>query len=298
LWIQRVLVGAVILLVSLAALAIFAWYQAVLAGSAKQEAEIALNYAWTVYGRAQNLAVTAGAAQSTSTALSETAVVAQRTSEAAQKAGATALAAAQAGLSAASTESARSQALAGTIEALEAANQALPATIAPANLTATAAADKTTAQARGTQLAQIGATQTAMVEATQTSVVQATQTAIAVATSTVIAGATQTAMAETRYCYVGELTRRESIGPPAISIWGRVLDRNGRGVKDVLVRIENDWGWSMELRTQPQGWFRVDGLTEPIKWTVRLPDYGASVPVRITDYGQRAIVTFEEKLCP
>jgi hypothetical protein len=70
------------------------------------------------------------------------------------------------------------------------------------------------------------------------------------------------------------------------------------GVGDVLVRIENGWGWSMELRTRPKGWFRVDGLTEPIVWTVRLPDDGASVKVPVKDYGQRAILTFREKPCP
>jgi hypothetical protein len=239
-------------------------------------------------------------ARATVNAVSGTAVAAQR-------AEVTALAAAKEGLSVASTGVARSQALAGTIEALEVTNEALAAQLTPtttppgvpqtpsatptpaANWTATAAA--VTAQAIETQSAQVGATQMAMVKATQTSAAQATQTAMAVE-------ATQTAMAEARYCYVGELTRRENIGPPAISIWGRVLDRNGRGVPGVLVRIVNDWGWSHELRTRPQGWFRVDGLTEPIVWTVRLPDYGASVKVPITDYGQKAIVTFAEGRCP
>ncbi|HSR34217.1 MAG TPA: hypothetical protein VLY63_26930, partial [Anaerolineae bacterium] len=225
--------------------------------------------------------------------LVRTAVVAQSTSEA----GFQTAVAAQEGLSAAATEAARSQALEGTIEALKAASQSPAAEMTPASMTVAATADAATAQAIGTQLAQIGATQTAMVEATQTSVVQATQTAIVGATQTAMVEATVAAMAETRYCFEGELTRRENIGPPAISIWGRVLDRNGVGVGEVLVRIGNDWGWFVDQRTRPQGWFRVDGLTEPIVWTVRLPDYGASVKVPMA-YGQRAIVTFAEKPCP
>jgi hypothetical protein len=285
------LAGAAILLVAFAALAGFGWDKARDAKNAQLTSE-------SNYWDAKNAVKTAVLAQGTSSARFLTGVAAQQTTEAADKAKATALAEAQEGLSSASTEVARSQALGGTIEALKAANQALPAETAPANLTATAAAGAATAQAIESKLAQVGATQTAMVEATQTAVVQATQTAIARATQTAMVEATITAMAETRYCYKGELTRRENIGPPSISIWGRVLDRNGGGVGGVLVRIENDWGWSHELRTQPKGWFRVDGLTEPIRWTVRLPDYGASVKVQITDYGQRAIVMFAEKPCP
>ena len=87
------------------------------------------------------------------------------------------------------------------------------------------------------------------------------------------------------------------IAYPLISITGKVLDRRGNGVRDVLVRV-GAFEWHHDLRTGRQGGFRMDGLSQAITWTVSLPDYGVSVEVPITGGGQMGLVEFVERRCP
>jgi hypothetical protein len=76
-----------------------------------------------------------------------------------------------------------------------------------------------------------------------------------------------------------------------------VLDRNGKGVASVLVRV-SAYNVNIDVRTGKQGGFRVDGLSQPIEWTVSLPDLGGSVQVPITNGGQMGLVEFVEEPCP
>jgi hypothetical protein len=99
------------------------------------------------------------------------------------------------------------------------------------------------------------------------------------------------------YCYVGEFVGIEEIGFPLISIRGKVTDRHGQGVANALVRV-GAYDWHTDTRTGPRGGFRVDGLAQPIEWTVSLPDYEVSVQAPITSGGQMGVVEFVEKRCP
>jgi hypothetical protein len=100
-----------------------------------------------------------------------------------------------------------------------------------------------------------------------------------------------------RYCYVGEFKGTAEITFPLVSISGKVVDRNGNGVPNVLVRI-GAFSWHTEVRTGPKGGFRLDGLNQALEWTVSLPDYGVSIQVPIRSGGQMGIVEFVEKPCP
>jgi hypothetical protein len=45
--------------------------------------------------------------------------------------------------------------------------------------------------------------------------------------------------------------------------------------------------------------FVIDGLAQPIEWTILLPDYGhVAVQVPIEKQGQKGVVRFEQKPCP
>ncbi len=99
------------------------------------------------------------------------------------------------------------------------------------------------------------------------------------------------------YCYVGTFQGTTEIAFPLISIGGKVLDRNGKGVDSVLVRV-SAYNVHIDVRTGQKGGFRVDGLSQPIEWTVSLPDLGGSVQVPITNGGQMGQIEFREKPCP
>jgi hypothetical protein len=100
-----------------------------------------------------------------------------------------------------------------------------------------------------------------------------------------------------RYCYVGEMKGTAEIAFPLISISGKVLDRNGNGVAGIAVRV-GAYNWYHDVRTGPKGGFRIDGLSQPLEWTVSLPEYDVSVQVPITSGGQMGLVEFTEKPCP
>lgn len=100
-----------------------------------------------------------------------------------------------------------------------------------------------------------------------------------------------------RYCYVGEFKGTAEIAFPLISISGKVLDRKGNGVAGVAVRV-GAYNWYHDVRTGPKGGFRIDGLSQPLEWTVSLPEYDVSVQVPITSGGQMGLVEFTEKPCP
>lgn len=98
------------------------------------------------------------------------------------------------------------------------------------------------------------------------------------------------------YCYFGTLERIEDYTYPLISIHGIVVDRKGKGVKGVRVRV-SAYEWYNEVLTGWDGLFIIDGLAQPIEWTISLPQYNASVKVPIEKHGQKAVVRFEEKPC-
>jgi hypothetical protein len=83
-----------------------------------------------------------------------------------------------------------------------------------------------------------------------------------------------------------------------IQIEGRVLNMNGEGVSDVLVRA-SAWGTELFARTWIDGSYRIHGAANAIPWEVDLPEVN-SIPVTadIESDGQRAIVGFVEKPCP
>jgi hypothetical protein len=97
---------------------------------------------------------------------------------------------------------------------------------------------------------------------------------------------------------VGALERLEDYTYPLISIHGLVVDRNGKGVKGVRVRI-SAFNWYHDVRTGWDGLFVIDGLAQAIEWTVSLPEYGdAAVQVPIEKAGQKGVVRFVEEPCP
>ena len=107
---------------------------------------------------------------------------------------------------------------------------------------------------------------------------------------------TPTPRPRVRYCYKGTLVQVQEYTPPLISIRGKVINRKGKGVKGILVRV-SAFNWYHDVRTGGDGSFIFDGLAQPIEWTISLPDYNVSVQVPIEKPGQMGIVRFEEKPC-
>jgi hypothetical protein len=94
------------------------------------------------------------------------------------------------------------------------------------------------------------------------------------------------------------VVRYDIINPGLIQIEGRVLDRNGQGVSNVLVRA-SAWGNEIVNRAWIDGTYKLHGIANAIPWEVDLPELN-SIPVTadIESDGRRAIVDFVEKPCP
>ncbi len=93
--------------------------------------------------------------------------------------------------------------------------------------------------------------------------------------------------------YVARVESREQIGGTSVYVRGRILDSNGRPVRDVRVRIQA-WDWSAYAISDGSGQFSFDGLGNPVPYTLTLADL-PSVPIEVeTEPGQMTWVAFEE----
>jgi serine/threonine protein kinase len=100
-------------------------------------------------------------------------------------------------------------------------------------------------------------------------------------------------------CFTGEVTEMVDIDHPLIQIRGFVVDEQGNGIRNVLVRISpSDWdGWQDYARTWAGGGFAWDGLAQAIRWRITLPEVDAS-PVDVPmEHGKRATVVFTRGTC-
>ena len=71
--------------------------------------------------------------------------------------------------------------------------------------------------------------------------------------------------------FVGRLVERTGIDSGKMFIRGKVLDANGKGIPSVKVRI-HAWDWSALAITDGNGQYAFDGLSNPVTYTLDLPD--------------------------
>jgi len=98
-----------------------------------------------------------------------------------------------------------------------------------------------------------------------------------------------------RPCYVGEV--KEYLDYPGIAIEVHIFDTAGQPVPGVIAHYK---AWNVEItdRTGDNGAVRRDGFTEPITWTVSLPEELAA-PLEVKFETKKiVIVEFREKPCP
>jgi outer membrane protein assembly factor BamD (BamD/ComL family) len=98
-------------------------------------------------------------------------------------------------------------------------------------------------------------------------------------------------------CFIGEVVRSDYINPGLIQIEGRVLDKNGRGVPDMLVRA-SAWGTELLTRTWVDGSYKMHGIANPIPWEVDLPEVPCVATTASLEHGRKAVVDFVEQECP
>lgn len=98
-------------------------------------------------------------------------------------------------------------------------------------------------------------------------------------------------------CFIGEVVRFDYINPGLIQLEGRVLDRNGQGVPDVLVRA-SAWGTELSTRTWVDGTYKIHGIVNAIPWEVDLPEVPCVATTANLELGRKAVVDFVEQRCP
>lgn len=99
-------------------------------------------------------------------------------------------------------------------------------------------------------------------------------------------------------CFIGEVIRYDYINPGLIQIEGQVLNKNGEGIPNVLVRA-SAWGNEILARTWIDGSYKIHGIGNAIPWEVDLPHVPCTAATAdIESDGQKAIVDFVEKPCP
>lgn len=98
-------------------------------------------------------------------------------------------------------------------------------------------------------------------------------------------------------CFVGEVVRSDYINPGLIQLEGRVLDRNGQGVANVLVRV-SAWGTELFTRTWVDGSYKFHGIVNAIPWQVDLPKVRCVPTTANLEVGRKVIVDFVEQKCP
>jgi serine/threonine-protein kinase len=98
-------------------------------------------------------------------------------------------------------------------------------------------------------------------------------------------------------CFIGEVVRSDYINPGLIQIEGRVLDRNGQGIPDVLVRA-SAWGTELLTRTWVDGSYKIHGIVNAIPWEVDLPEVPCVATTANLELGRKAVVDFVEQKCP
>jgi hypothetical protein len=93
--------------------------------------------------------------------------------------------------------------------------------------------------------------------------------------------------------YVGRLVERTGIDSGKMYIRGKVLNRAGKGVQSVQVKI-HAWDWSALAVTDGNGQYSFDGLSNPVTYTLSLVDV-SSYPFEIKgEWGKIGWVEFNE----
>jgi len=71
--------------------------------------------------------------------------------------------------------------------------------------------------------------------------------------------------------FYGRLVERRPLKEGQMFIRGKVLDKNGKGIPGVRVKIQA-WDWSAVAVTDGEGQYAFDGLGNPVTYTLSLPD--------------------------
>lgn len=93
--------------------------------------------------------------------------------------------------------------------------------------------------------------------------------------------------------YVGRVRSTEPIHATSIYVRGQVLDRNGKGVPNVRVRIQA-WDFFAYAISDGSGQFSFDGLGSPVTYTLSLPDLPSQPVDAPTALAQMTWVIFQE----
>lgn len=114
-------------------------------------------------------------------------------------------------------------------------------------------------------------------------------------TPTSVSAVTPTASAvHGRMCFQPEFKGTAEIDHPLIRVRGYVFNRQGVGVRGVLVRI-GAYDWSTEMRTWHNGYYHFDGLANAVEYMLSLPEYPCSGSQKVDmQFGTQARVDFKQ----
>jgi tetratricopeptide (TPR) repeat protein len=94
--------------------------------------------------------------------------------------------------------------------------------------------------------------------------------------------------------FVGELTGYEPIASPAAHVRGRVIDKAGNGVPNVVVRIQA-FDWSAFATTSSNGEFGFEAIQHELDFSLILQELIGEPLIFPTKFGQRALAEFVEQ---
>ena len=94
--------------------------------------------------------------------------------------------------------------------------------------------------------------------------------------------------------FVGRVVEQTPLDSDKIYIRGRVLDKDGRGVGGVTVKIQA-WDWSVTHVSDGNGLFSFDGLNQPVTYTLSLVGYAGTSLDAPGEWGNITWVEFRER---
>lgn len=94
--------------------------------------------------------------------------------------------------------------------------------------------------------------------------------------------------------FAGRIVEQTPLDSDKIYIRGRVLDKDGRGVGGVTVKIQA-WDWSVTHVSDGDGLFSFDGLNQPVTYTLSLVGYAGTSLDAPGEWGKITWVEFKER---